>query len=160
MKALLVVDIQKGLTLKRQVYNENILIETVNSAIDRYREAGDLVLFVQHNNKFLKKGEPDWEIDERIHWLKDDRVIQKFHGDAFKKTGLDETLKEYRIKEITVCGLTSHGCVKATCLGALEHGYIVTLLKEGHSNVNKNAKEKILQAERDMEEKGIGFFYA
>jgi nicotinamidase-related amidase len=159
MKALLVVDIQKGLTLKRKVYNEDILIETVNNAIDNYRESGDMVIFVQHNNKFLKTGEKDWEIDERIHWFKSDPVIQKYHGDAFKKTNLDETLKKYRIKEITVCGLTSHGCVKATCLGALEHGYLVKLIKEGHSNVNKNAKEKILQAEKDLEEKGIGYFY-
>ena len=44
MKALLVVDIQVGLTKRKELYNETLFIETVNNAIVRYRESGDIIL--------------------------------------------------------------------------------------------------------------------
>jgi nicotinamidase-related amidase len=155
MKALLIIDTQKGLTIKRNVYNLQHFILTINKAIDDYREAGFLIVFVQHNNKILPHGEPDWEIDDRIHFRGSDLVIQKHHGDAFKKTALNNLLKDKKVTEILACGLTSHGCVKATCIGGLKNGYKTSLLKQGHSNVNKDANNKILLAEETLKELGI-----
>ncbi|HPX27510.1 MAG TPA: hypothetical protein PLG87_11955, partial [Treponemataceae bacterium] len=48
-----------------------------------------------------------------------------------------------------------HGCVKATCEGALEKGYKVSLLKNGHTTWGADAKSKIEKTERDLELKGI-----
>ena len=40
-------------------------------------------------------------------------------------------------------GLVTHGCVKATCTGALDLGYRVILARDGHSNFSKNPAQVI-----------------
>ena len=47
--------------------------------------------------------------------------------------------KKAWMKERFKDGLVSNGCVKATCLGGIKNGYKVILVKDGHSNFNKNA---------------------
>ena len=42
-----------------------------------------------------------------------------------------------------VAGLVTHGCVKATALGALELGCSVTLAADGHSSYAKDAAAQI-----------------
>ncbi len=42
-----------------------------------------------------------------------------------------------------VTGLVTHGCVKATCQGALKRGYLVTLVSDGHSNYHKKPEDVI-----------------
>ena len=50
MKALLIIDIQNGLT-KRKLYNFPLFVQTINHSINTFRETKDLIIFVQHNNK-------------------------------------------------------------------------------------------------------------
>ena len=100
------------------------------------------MIFVQHNNKQLKYNSSDWEIDARIDKQETDIVLQKKHGNAFQKTNLNNILLENKIKTITVGGLVSHGCVKPTCLGGLSEGFEVSLLKNRHTNWNKDAERK------------------
>lgn len=69
-------------------------------------------------------------------------MIQKKHGDAFQDTDLKATLTDFGITSITVGGLVSHGCVKATCLVGLLEGFEISLLKNGHTNWNKDAGKK------------------
>ncbi|MEJ2568568.1 MAG: isochorismatase family protein [candidate division WOR-3 bacterium] len=66
MKALLVIDVQEGLTKGKKLYNEKVFINTLNSAIDKFRKQGDTIIFFQHNNKQLAEGKKEWEIDSRI----------------------------------------------------------------------------------------------
>jgi nicotinamidase-related amidase len=47
-------------------------------------------------------------------------------------------------------GLASHGCVKATCYGGIEEGFKTSLLKNGHTNWNKDAEIKISQTEKEV----------
>ena len=44
---------------------------------------------------------------------------------------------------VVVAGLVTHGCVKATCLGAKELGYRVVLVEDGHSSYHKQADKVI-----------------
>ena len=154
MKALLIVDIQKSLT-NRKLYNSPLFFDTVNYTIEKYRESGDLIIFIQHNNKQLVRGEHDWEIDSGLHIQNADVHIQKEHGNAFEKTDLKSTLDTYNIKEILVCGLVSHGCIKLTCIGSMELGYQTSLLVNGHTNWNKDAAAKITQTESDLGQLGV-----
>jgi GrpB-like predicted nucleotidyltransferase (UPF0157 family) len=107
----------------KNLYNESIFFNSVNSAIKAYRGSGFKIIFVQHNNSQLKNGSSNWEIDNRIDKQVKDLVIQKKHGNAFQDTDLKATLQDFGIKSITVGGLVSHGCVKATCLGGLSEGF-------------------------------------
>jgi len=155
MKALLVIDIQNGLTKKRPLHEFYTFIEAVNSSIKAYREAENLIVFIQHNNKQLKELTDDWKIDDRIDKQDSDLIIQKNHGNAFLETNLKTVLSEMKIKEIVVCGLVSHGCVRATCLAGLKLGFQTALLKDGHTNWNNNAEIKKRLVETELFEKGI-----
>ena len=110
---------------------------------------------MQHNNKQLINATDNWKIDSRIDKNKNDLVIQKFHGNAFDRTDLGAILSENDVDEILVCGLVSHGCVKATCIGGLALGLKVALLKNGHTSWDKNAEIKINLVEAELKEKGV-----
>ncbi len=155
MKALILIDIQNGLTKKKTLYKEQVFINSVNSAIKAYRDLGSKVIFVQHNNNQLRFGTFDWEIDQRIERHEDDTVIQKNHGNAFRKTVLKTTLSELGINSITIGGLVSHGCVKASCLGGIAEGFETSLIKNGHTNWNKDAQIKIADTEKELVKNGI-----
>ena len=53
-----------------------------------------------------------------------------------------------------VTGLVTHGCVKATCLGALELGYAVVLAEDGHSSYSKDAARLVEEWNRKLGEAG------
>jgi nicotinamidase-related amidase len=154
MKALLIVDVQKGL-MDKKIYNKELLITTINNAISSYESKKDSIVFIQHNSKMLTKDTNDWEIDNSLVYTGNYKRVQKVHGNAFEKTELKEYLKEKGIKEILVCGLVSHGCVRATCIGGKEEGFIVKILKNGHSCWSSDAKERIESIEKELEALGI-----
>ena len=153
-KTLLVVDIQNGLTERKDMYHMSSVIDNVNDAIKKYREKGYLVVFVQHNNKQLKNGTEKWKVDSRIDKVDNDLVVQKFRGSSFDRTDLEAILRKNNIEEIVVCGLVTHGCIKATCKGGLSLGFKTALLKNGHTNWDKKAPEKIRSVELELEQKG------
>jgi nicotinamidase-related amidase len=155
MRALILIDIQNGLTKKKPLYNERIFIDTINSEIESFRNLNYKIVFVQHNNKQLERGTSDWEIDDRIYRLDSDCVIQKEHGNAFQNTELKTILLDSGINSIIIGGLVSHGCVKATCMGGLTEGFEVRLLKNGHTNWNKDAESKILETEKELVKNGV-----
>lgn len=155
MKALIVIDIQNGLTKSKPLHNEQLFIKTVNKVIKSYRDLNYPIVFVQHINNLLQKDSRNWEIDQRINKQTGDPIIQKKHGNAFHNTLLKTTLTELGIKSITMCGLTSHGCVKASCLGGISEGFETAILQNGHSNWNKDAETRILLTEKELIEKGV-----
>jgi nicotinamidase-related amidase len=150
MKALILIDIQKGLTKKKILHNEKLFFDSINEAIKEYRDSNSKIIFVQHNNHRLKNGNSDWEMDARINRQENDIIIQKNHGNAFQKTNLKKLLLDCKTDHITIGGLTSHGCVKATCLGGIADGFKTSLLENGHTNWNKDAETKISETERQI----------
>ncbi|MBN2818863.1 MAG: isochorismatase family protein [Bacteroidales bacterium] len=159
MEALILMDIQCGLTRKKSLYNAKLFLDTVNSAIKAFRLSGSKIIFVQHNNTLLKKNTNDWEIDPILDKQEYDIVIQKIHGNAFHDSDLKAILSKFGINDITISGLVSHGCVKATCMAALAEGLKTSLLKNGHTTWNKDAKIKIDQTEKELIEKGVQMVY-
>lgn len=155
MKALILIDIQNGLTHKKTLYKESIFLESVNAAIKAYRDSDSKIVFVQHNNNLLKKGSVDWEIDNRIGKQENDFVIQKVHGNAFQDTDLKNILEDSGVHSIIIGGLVTHGCVKATCLGGLAAGFNVSVLKNGHTNWNKDAESIIIETEKELIKRGV-----
>lgn len=155
MKALILIDLQNGLTKKKRLYQEAIFLDTINSAIQAFRDSDSIIVFVQHNNIQLPEKTPDWEIDQRFEKHKIDIVIQKKHGNAFHHTILKNILIDFNIKSITIAGLVSHGCVKATCIGGLAEGFEISLLKNGHTNWNKDARIRIADTEKELSKNGV-----
>jgi nicotinamidase-related amidase len=143
--ALLVVDVQQGLFDKSTpIYHAEQLLDHINTLIeDAHRAEAPVVYTQHHNHKQLVLGSDDWQLHPRLHQSDAYCVIDKEHGDAFKDTSLDEALHAAGVRRVVVVGLMTHGCVRATCLGAKARGYRVVLAADGHSNTSKQAAELI-----------------
>lgn len=154
--ALLVIDVQKGLFEKSTpIYKANQVLETINNLIDQARHADMPVIFIQHSSpKTLEKGSDAWQLHPKVQPCADEVIIHKLHGNAFDETSLREELENRNVSVLVMTGLVTHGCVKATCLGAIEEGYKVVLVSDGHSNYSKDAAQLIEKWNRTIREKG------
>jgi nicotinamidase-related amidase len=153
--ALLVIDVQQGLFERTNpIYGAEEVLTNITTLIDRARQAGVPVIFIQHSNdNTLVKGTPQWKFHPRIQPAVGEPVIHKLQGNAFAETNLGETLREKNVGTLVLTGLLTHGCVKSTCLGALELGYRVILVHDGHSNFSEDAPKLIREWNRKLSKK-------
>jgi nicotinamidase-related amidase len=154
--ALLVIDVQQGLFERTTpIYKADEVLTNINILIDRAREGGMPVLFIQHSNEnTLMKGTPQWKLHPRIQPALGEPVIHKVEGNAFLGTDLGALLTERQVGHLVMTGLVTHGCVKSTCLGALELGYQVTLVTDGHSNFSPDAPSLIEKWNHELGSQG------
>ena len=154
--ALLVIDVQQGLFRKSTpIYRAEPLLNTLTTLIERAHAAGVPVIYIQHaSDKVLPLGSADWQLHSRLQPGENDLIVHKQHGNAFDDTPLRAELTGRGIGRVIVTGLVTHGCVKATCLGALALGYAVTLAADGHSSYSKDAAQLIQEWNRKLGEAG------
>jgi len=145
--ALLVIDVQRGLFQKSTpIYHTESLLDNILTLVNRAQTAGAPIIYVQHcANRDLVKGSEAWQLHPRLAPRHVDPLVYKEHGNAFEATPLREILTERRVVRLVVCGLVTHGCVKATCLGALALGYPLTLAADAHSSYSKKADQLITE---------------
>jgi nicotinamidase-related amidase len=143
--ALLVVDLQKGLFERETaIFKAQELIMNVNNLIARARKMSVPVVYIQHSNKGLLKEDSDgWQLHPDLNTPTNELQVRKQHGSAFQNTNLANRLTDLGITTVVVCGLTTHGCIKATCIDAHKNDFHVVLASDGHSSFNKNAEELI-----------------
>lgn len=155
--ALLVIDVQRELfNRSTPIYKANELLDTLAGLIAAAHAAGAAVVYVQHNNKsILARGTPGWELHERLSPRAEELVIQKEHGNAFEATPLKAELEKVGVKTVLVSGLVTHGCVKASSMGALAEGYRVVVVQGAHSNYHKKAGQVIAETEAELAAAGV-----
>lgn len=137
-KALLIIDVQLGMFDERfPVYKGDELIQTLQTLINRAREAEIPLIFIQHNGGTrddpIHPENPGWVIHPGIQPDPTDFVIRKNHPDAFQDTQLQQELVRLGIKDLVIAGIQTEFCVDTTCRRAYSLGYNVTLIKDGHS---------------------------
>ena len=54
----------------------------------------------------------------------DEIVISKQYPSAFFGTQLDSKLKDLQVDTLIITGLTTSGCIRATCVDTMSHGFI------------------------------------
>lgn len=150
--ALLIIDVQQGLFEQANpIHRAGELLQNINTLIERARAAGVPVIFIQHSNdEGLVRGSARWRLHPELKPLPGEAVIHKRFGNSFQETNLVQVLKQDQVSGVVIAGLVTHGCVKATCLGALELGYRVTLAGDAHSNYSKQAAELIAGLNQKM----------
>ena len=155
-QALIVIDVQQGLFERSTpIYQADTVLANINSLIDDALRAGVPVIFIQHaNDKTLVKGTDAWQLHSEIQPLDGEEIIHKLHGNAFIETGLQSELEKLGVGQLYITGLVTHGCVKATSLGALDLGYQVMLVSDGHSNFSKDAPKLIKKWNQAINQKG------
>lgn len=80
--------------------------------------------------RVLQRGTPWPEIDARIAPAEGEPVLEKLFASAFFGTGLSALLTAARCDSVVVVGASTSGCVRATAVDALQHGYRVSVASD------------------------------
>lgn len=129
---LLIVDTQIG--VMSEVWDGPRITANVQEAVERARGAGVPVIWVQHSDdEELPYGSPEWEWVPELQPRADETVVHKQFNSAFENTTLEEVLGREKATHIVLAGCATNWCIRATAYGALDRGYDVTLIADGHS---------------------------
>jgi maleamate amidohydrolase len=71
----------------------------------------------------LQLGGPWVEIDPRLERRDDETVVLKKGASAFFGTNLAAILVTQGVDSVILCGATTSGCIRATAIDLLQHGY-------------------------------------
>jgi maleamate amidohydrolase len=89
----------------------------------------------------LEAGSRWVEIDPRIAPLPDEPVLNKLFASAFYGTPLASFLAANRCDSLIVTGASTSGCIRATVVDALQHGYRPIVPREAVGDRNPAAHE-------------------
>jgi maleamate amidohydrolase len=142
--ALILIDFEPGCTLYAAV---DSALESALRVRQTAREAGLPVIFTnvvyQKNGfdggRFFEKakplvnflaGSPMGRWPAGLAPLEDELVISKQYPSAFFGTSLASTLTSKGIDTLIITGLTTSGCVRATCVDACSWGFIPIIVED------------------------------
>jgi len=81
------------------------------------------------------------EIDPRLAPQPGEPVLRKLHASAFFETELADLLAASGRDSVIVAGASTSGCVRATAVDALQHGYRTVVPREAVGDRNADAHE-------------------
>lgn len=128
---LLVVDVQNG--VMKDAWDAPRIISNVARAVERARVARAPVIWVQHADDELPRESPEWEIVPQLVPADGEPRIHKSFNSAFEDTNLDDALAQVGATRIVLTGAATNWCIRATAYGALDRGYDLTLIRDGHT---------------------------
>ncbi len=135
--ALLIIDAQLNMFAEDfSVYRGKEILQTINRLIEKARETETAVIFVRNNGPVGEPDEPHtpgWEIHPALNPLPNDISLDKTTADTFASTTLQQILEEKEINALIICGMQTEMCVQSTTQRALELGYQVTIVADGHT---------------------------
>ncbi|HAU21016.1 MAG TPA: isochorismatase [Erythrobacter sp.] len=73
-----------------------------------------------------------------------DTVITKQYPSAFFDTGLAEMLKSQQVDTLIICGYSTSGCVRASALDAMQHGFIPFVVRDACADRHADPHESNL----------------
>jgi nicotinamidase-related amidase len=130
--ALLVIDIQNKFLDMMSKEDKDIRMYILSATVELFREKGFPIIRVYHSSpeEGPKPGTEAFEFPPSVPVKPDDPMIIKTFPNAFKKTGLDQLLRDRGCNTVFCCGLSAVGCVLATHFGADELDYDTFMIKD------------------------------
>ncbi len=128
---LLVVDVQVG--VMSDAWDSERIVANVAHAVERARDEGVPVVWVQHGDEELAPGSPQWQWVPELVPAPGEPLIHKSFNSAFEHTELEHELAELGATHITLAGAATNWCIRATAYGALDLGYDLTLIRDAHT---------------------------
>src|SRR4051812_25885689 len=116
-KALLVIDVQNGVVTGN--YDRDSVVANIATLVDKARQDGVPVVWVQHNGDNLARGSQEWEIVPELKPDGAEPVVDKSYGDSFEDTSLESVLGQLSVGSLVVCGAQTDMCIRSTLHGAL-----------------------------------------
>lgn len=129
--ALVVVDVQTGVVAN--AWQRAAVVSNIASVVQRARAGNVPVLWVQHGDDELKPGSPEWQWVPELQPLDGEARIDKRHNSAFEETPLLAELDRLGVAHLVLAGAATNWCIRATAYGALERGFDLTLVGDGHT---------------------------
>jgi maleamate amidohydrolase len=80
--------------------------------------------------RYFLEGSPMGAWPKGLEPTEDELIISKQYPSAFFGTSLASTLTSLGVDNVILTGLTTSGCVRATCVDAMSHGFITTVVRE------------------------------
>lgn len=131
---LVVVDVQIG--VMADSWEAPRVIKNVSRAVERAREAGVPVIWVQHEDDDLPRDSSSWQlVPELVPAAGETRVYKRFPS-SFEETDLEERLAALGTTHVVLAGAQTNWCIRATAYAALDRGYDLTLLKDAHTTAS------------------------
>ena len=128
---LLIIDVQRGNT--DGAHDRETVIANIGTVLDRARQAGAPIVWVQHSDEHLVEGSDEWQYAPELRRDEAEPLVHKHYGDAFEETDLEAVLAERGVGRIVVTGASTDLCIRATLHGALTRGYDATLVGDAHT---------------------------
>jgi nicotinamidase-related amidase len=135
--ALVVIDVQNGVVA--DAFGRDAVVANVGTLIERAREQGVPIVWVQHSDEQLEKGSDAWEYVPELVRRESEPLVQKIYGDSFEGTDLEELLAKARVGRLVVAGAQTDACIRSTIHGAFARGYDVTLVGDAHTTEDQSA---------------------
>ena len=162
--ALVVVDVNRGFTdpASPLVCDLDECVAAIARLLEAFRADGLPVVFTtvvydefgkQAAAVFIEKvpallvlepGSPWVEIDPRVAPVEGEPVLSKHFASAFFGTTLASVLASAGVDTVVVTGASTSGCVRATALDAMQHGYRVVVPREAVGDRNPAAHDAAL----------------
>ena len=101
-------------------------------------------------NDSLKAGTPGVELDPRLGRQPSDSIVSKKYASAFFGTDLSSRLTSRGVDTLLLCGCTTSGCVRASAVDGLQHGFRVMVVREAVGDRDADAHA---QSMLDMQQK-------
>ena len=149
--ALISVDLLKGYTTEGSPLYAPGVVTAVQESVELLAKAREKAIPVLHTNvhynphnfenggvwirkapvlKCLVEGNPYAETCEEVKPLATETMVTKQYASAFFGTSLAATLTAHGVDTVIIIGCTTSGCIRATAVDALQHGFRTIVVRE------------------------------
>ncbi len=129
--ALLVIDVQNGVVAG--AHERDTVVANVGSVVDKARQEGVPVVWVQHHDEELTRESDEWRIVPELTPSDSEPLVEKSYGDSFEDTSLETVLSDLGVGRLVVAGAQTDACVRSTLHGAFARGYDAILVSDAHT---------------------------
>ena len=100
--ALMVIDVQKGVV--SDAHERDAVVANIGTLVDKAREEGVPIVWVQHNSAGMKKGSDAWEYVPELVRQESEPLVHKTYPDSFEETDLEAVLAGAGVGRLLVTG--------------------------------------------------------
>jgi maleamate amidohydrolase len=121
-----------GIRLKKAAFQAGIPVALTRMEVQKGGVGGG-VFFEKLQSTFsvcFEPGNPLGNFPPGLHVADSDIVISKRYASAFFATALAPALTAMGVDTVILCGVSTSGCVRASCVDAISHGFRPIVARE------------------------------
>jgi maleamate amidohydrolase len=119
-----------ALRIREVAHQKNIPVVLTKVAYHPFAKNGGRFFEKAKPLRFLMEGSPMGAWPEGLVPTPDELIITKQYPSAFFGTSLASTLTANGIDNVVLTGLTTSGCIRASCIDSMSHGFITTVVRD------------------------------